>query len=136
LHEASVNYTSLEEFIEDKYPVDIIYSLFINCEVSQTGFRTQLLRAMLEKLKVNKKLKFYVQSTDVPPPYEVFWKVKNEGDIAKSRNNHRGQLLNDNGTQSRKENTNFAGPHYVECYIIKNGICVARDRIDVPISNI
>ena len=31
------------------------------------------------------------------------------------------------------ENTNFAGEHWVECYIIKNGICVARDNVSVPI---
>ncbi|MBR0340863.1 MAG: hypothetical protein IJH64_01160 [Oscillospiraceae bacterium] len=31
------------------------------------------------------------------------------------------------------ERTDFYGPHYVECYIIKNGICVARAKVDVPI---
>ena len=31
------------------------------------------------------------------------------------------------------ESTNFYGPHYVECYIIKDGICVARDKIAVNI---
>ena len=36
--------------------------------------------------------------------------------------------------EKRKEDTNFEGAHYVECYIIKNNVCVARDRIDVPIS--
>jgi hypothetical protein len=34
-----------------------------------------------------------------------------------------------------KENSNFEGAHFVECYIIKDGFCVARDRIDVPISD-
>ena len=46
----------------------------------------------------------------------------------------RGQIIDDNGTEKRKEDTNFEGAHYVECYIIKNNVCVARDRIDVPIS--
>ena len=26
----------------------------------------------------------------------------------------------------------FYGPHYVECYVIKNGVVVARDKILVP----
>ncbi len=134
--ESSTNYTVNEEFIEDKYPVDITNSLTINCEVTQSGFRPQFLRVMLEKLKVNKKLKFFIQSTDVLGDYDVIWKVKNEGEIAKARNNFRGQLINDNGTHTRNENSNFAGPHFVECYLIKNGICIARDRIDVPISNL
>ncbi|WP_404817815.1 nucleotide-binding domain-containing protein [Rhodococcus rhodochrous] len=29
----------------------------------------------------------------------------------------------------------FKGAHVVECYVIKDGIVVARDRIDVPIDN-
>ena len=33
------------------------------------------------------------------------------------------------------EHSDFKGEHVVECYIVKNGIVVARDRIDVPISN-
>jgi hypothetical protein len=28
----------------------------------------------------------------------------------------------------------FRGDHYVECYVIKDGIVVARDRLRVPIS--
>ena len=28
----------------------------------------------------------------------------------------------------------FNGLHYVECYIVKNGICLARSRIMVPIN--
>lgn len=134
--ESSVDYTSSEEYIEQSYPVDIRYSLTINCEVSQAGFRTELLRNMTDRLRLNKKLRFYIQHTEVPKPYEVKWKVKNEGSIAKAKNNFRGQILNDDGRESRNENSNFGGPHFVECYIIKHGVCVARDRIDVPISNL
>lgn len=136
INEASENYTTNEEYIEDKYPVDIKYRLKIDCEVSQAGFRTEFLRKMLDRLRVNKKLKFFIVMTDVPKPYIIKWKVKNEGAIAKQRNNFRGQILNDDGKEVRNENTNFSGAHFVECYVIKNDICVARDRIDVPISNI
>ncbi|SNR60275.1 hypothetical protein SAMN06265371_106185 [Lutibacter agarilyticus] len=136
IKEQSIDYTENEEFIEDLFPVDIITSMRINCEVNQPGFRVEFLRNMYSKLKINKKLKFYIESNDVKKPYLVKWKVKNEGSIAKSRNNLRGHILNDKGSEFRKENSNFAGAHFVECYIIKDNICVARDRIDVPISNI
>ena len=56
--------------------------------------------------------------------------------IAKDKNMLRGQIVKDNGTEIRNEDTNFEGAHFVECYIIKDGICVARDRIDVPIANL
>ncbi|KAA6337677.1 hypothetical protein EZS27_014249 [termite gut metagenome] len=135
LMEASLNYTSNEEYIEDLYPVDITNILRIDCEVNQAGFRTELLRKMLMKLKVKKKLKFFIEYTDTERPYIVKWKVKNEGAIAKQRNNFRGQILNDNGSETRTENSDFEGEHYVECYLIKDNVCIARDRIDVPISN-
>ena len=60
--------------------------------------------------------------------------MKNEGEIAKQKNNFRGQIFN--GTNIRNETSSFGGSHFVECYIIKNNVCVARDRIEVPISNI
>ena len=34
----------------------------------------------------------------------------------------------------RKESTTFKGSHFVECYIIKDSVVIARDTIDVPIS--
>jgi len=134
IKESAANYTANEEFIEDFFPVDITNRLRIECEVKQDGFRTELLRK-IGFLKVNKKLKFYIDDTDVRKPYTVKWKVKNEGEIAKSRNNLRGEILDDDGKEIRNENSNFAGSHFVECYIIKDNVCVARDRIDVPISN-
>jgi hypothetical protein len=136
IKEASVNYTVQEQFIEELYPVDITNSLSINCEVIQNGYRVAFLREMLDRLKINKKLNFFIQNTDVQKPYSVKWKVKNEGQIAKDKNMLRGQIFNDNGSEKRTENSNFEGAHFVECFIIKNNICVARDRIDVPISNL
>ena len=43
------------------------------------------------------------------------------GEIIKTDRNH------------QYEHTDFYGPHFVECYLVKNGVCVARDKIDVPI---
>ena len=136
IKEAAVNYTIQEEYIEERYPIDIKYPLTINCRVKQNGFQIALLKEMLEKLRKNKKLEFFIQNTEVQKPYQVFWKIKNEGQIAKDKNMLRGQIVKDNGSEIRNEDTNFEGAHFVECYIIKDGICVARDRIDVPIANL
>jgi len=67
-------------------------------------------------------------------PYSVYWKVRNVGPEAERRDMTRGKILDDRGNSERIENTNFYGPHYVECYIIEDGVCAARDRIGVPIS--
>jgi hypothetical protein len=36
-------------------------------------------------------------------------------------------------SQSIEETSDFAGSHFVECYLVKNGICVAKDRLSVNI---
>ncbi|UPZ36517.1 nucleotidyltransferase domain-containing protein [Sphingobacterium sp. PCS056] len=136
IKERSYNYVANEQYIEERYPMDISNMLRINCEVQQAGFRTELLRTV-KFLRKNKKLKFFIESTDVEEPYNVLWKVKNEGWIAKQRNTLRGEILESNlSGNMRKESSDFEGGHFVECYIIKDGYCVARDRIDVPISNV
>lgn len=127
-----------EEYIEDIHNVDIRYSLKIDCEVSQSGFRTEMLSKFLEKrfpLLAGKKLLFRIVHTNVPHPYTVKWKIRNVGELAEQRDQIRGQIWVDGGNQSRDERTNFQGGHFAECYIVKNNVCVARDRIDVPISS-
>lgn len=130
--------TNTEEFIEDQFSVDIRNEVKIDCDVSQDGFLPRSLREFLEKhipLLQNRKLRFYVSHCDVKPPFKVKWKVRNVGYEAEKRNQIRGQILNDRGGHEQKETTNFFGPHFVECYIIKGRHCVARDSIDVPIAN-
>lgn len=36
----------------------------------------------------------------------------------------------------QKEHTDFQGEHYVECYLVKNNVCVAKGHIDVPIGTL
>lgn len=131
------SYRNAEEFIESNYPVDIRFDLKIDCDVKQSGFREGSLRDFLFrkiKLMPNKSLRFYIERIDVPPPYKVKWKVTNRGEQAIKRNCLRGQIIDDQGSEERREGTNFKGSHFVECYIIKNNLVVARDIIDVPIS--
>lgn len=131
------SYRNTEEFIESYYPVDIRYDLKIDCDVKQSGFREGSLREYLfKKIKLmpNKSLRFYIERIDVPTPYTVKWKVTNRGEQAIKRDCLRGQIIDDQGSLERKESTNFKGSHFVECYIIKNNVVVARDIIDVPIS--
>ncbi|MGJ7032630.1 nucleotide-binding domain-containing protein [Niabella hirudinis] len=130
-------YRNTEEFIESYYPIDIRYDLKIDCEVKQNGYREGSLREFLLnkiRLRPNKSLKFHIVRMDVPAPYTVKWKVTNRGEQAIRRNCIRGQIIDDAGNYERKESTNFKGSHFVECYIIKDNVVVARDTIDVPIS--
>ena len=130
-------YEDTEEYIEWYYPVDIRYSLQIDCRITQDGFRPFLLSSWLRKggwLRHNRKLEFFINFTTCPNPYDVCWKVRNVGIVAEKKNMIRGQIQHTN-KKTHNEHTDFFGPHYVECYIIKNGVCVARDKIAVPIDN-
>jgi len=127
---------STEQFIENEYPVDIQYEVDIACEVLYRGARERVFRFMeatFPWLQLDRKLRFYIEKCNVPHPYKVIWKVRNRGPFAEARG-IRGQLLDDAGHQERTETTEFPGKHYVECYIISKGVCVARDRIPVPIA--
>lgn len=135
--ESARAFTNTEQFIEDQYPVDISRSVTIDCKVTQSGWRPASLRDMLRNkawLLPNKDLDFTITECDVPQPYTVKWKVLNRGNEAKRRNKIRGEVIPPNQAAARHERTSFRGEHLVECYIIKDGIVIARDSIDVPIS--
>jgi hypothetical protein len=133
------DWADTEEFIEDRYPVDIKYSLSLDCTVTQNGFSPRSLREMLAKtfrLSARKSLLFRADLTEMTAeePYTVMWKVLNVGDEARRKNMIRGQLAPDTGYCTKKETTDFRGDHVVECYVIKNEVVVARAQIEVPIS--
>jgi len=128
------DFISTEQFVEDLWPVDVRYSLCIECEVSQNGFREYLLREFLRRrlpLNRKKKLRFYIDSCDVPGNYKILWKVLNRGEEAFRRKCTRGTI--NAGDKEIVEETDFHGDHIVECYIEKEGVIVAKDRIHVPI---
>lgn len=125
-----------EQFIEDKFPVDIRYNLEIDCDISQNGFREHSLSYYINnnfKLFPKKDLKFKIVNHDLYGKFQIYWKVLNRGIEAQKRNQVRGQILKDEGNMEKIEKTSFNGNHIVECYAVKNGIVVAKDRIDVPI---
>lgn len=129
------SFADTEQFIEDLYPVNCSYCCNVSCYVSGNGWRPTLLSEFLAILKHflphNFEIRCNVQYTDCPLPYEVFWKVKNVGPEAARRNQIRGQIVEKG--KSIVEKSNFYGKHYIECYIVKNGVCVAKKRIDIPI---
>ncbi|WP_313638111.1 nucleotide-binding domain-containing protein [Paenibacillus sp.] len=141
----TASYSRTEQYIESTYPVDIKFTLRIDCKVEQNGFLVDTLRNVLRKgfklprsrsliFKIEEnELKDWLDKSDFPRNYKVYWKVLNRGEEAMRRDMVRGQILKDDGKEQRKEHTDFNGEHLVECYIIYRGVCVARDRIHVPI---
>jgi hypothetical protein len=79
------------------------------------------------KIHKNMWLKFAVK-TNTPPPYTVKWQVVNTGPEAARASQLRGDYYDSTSTGSdvRWESTSYSGVHWVEAFIIKDGICVAR----------
>lgn len=130
-------FNETEEFIEDIAPIDVRYPLAIDCDVEQQGFRQRLLSDLIAlglPLQARKTLKFKITRNDVPKPYTVKWKVLNIGQEAEKRDCIRGYITADQGHETIQESTSFKGDHVVECYILKDGVVVARSETNVPIS--
>jgi len=70
-------------------------------------------------------LRFYA-TTNVSAPYEVYWQVVNTGKEAESRRQLRGNFISSGSDLVREEATSYTGMHWVQCFIIKNGRCVAQ----------
>lgn len=123
-----------EKFLSDfGIPEKLTHTVRIDARVVQDDFRPFFLRIATQLLRKQRKLEFMIDNCNVPTPYSIKWKIKNTGNEAQNNGDLRGEIIDDLGYQNRKENTKYEGSHYVECYIIKDGVCLAKDRLDVPI---
>jgi hypothetical protein len=80
---------------------------------------------------LNKRLDLlFSASTNVAAPFQVYWQVVNTGKEAEDARQLRGEIVLSKtagvGGLTQKEATSYTGIHWVECFIVKNGVCVAR----------
>lgn len=130
------NSSTTEMHIDKLYSIEEEYQITIDCRVKENNIFENILSKLIgdaEKITKHKKLEFYIEDSNIPYPYTLKWKVKNNGDEAIKRGCIRGQIIDDDGSRSITESADFTGEHYVECYAIYNDKVVARDRIEVPI---
>jgi hypothetical protein len=73
---------------------------------------------------------YFVAETNVPRPFDVYWQVVNNGDEANRVGGLRGGIFHSQtagkGGLNQKEHSAYKGLHWVECFIVKDGICAAR----------
>lgn len=125
-----------EEFIENRFPVDIRYNISLECDIREGLTIRDLLQHKLrrrERVPIGRSLRFHITFCDVPGNYAVWWKVRNQGHEAERRHQLRGEITHDKGRMEITERSDFQGDHYVEAYAVKDGVCVAREHIKVPI---
>lgn len=121
--------------IRDHYTVSLT-SKFGN---SEHGSTWQEFQSNGPALKKHLYLRFH-GVTNTPKPYRVFWQVVNTGSDAINAGSLRGEIIESGSVGAgglhsttapgplRREQTLYTGMHWVECFIVKNGVCVARSR--------
>ena len=126
--------TAGEEFIDtDRHiPIRISETVRLTGRVRKAGvLKAYDLPRRGDRVGKGREIDFSVSECTVPQPYSVYWKVKNHGSEARECGQLRGQVVA--GESFRHESTSYVGSHYVEVYIVKDGVCVAKDRQPVII---
>jgi hypothetical protein len=110
-------------------------SLFYNCEI-YGRFKDITDRKKSKSINPQTTIPkdceiYFTATTNVPKPYDVYWQVVNTGDEAKNAfMGLRGGIFSaqtlGKGGLVQKEHSGYTGLHWIECFIVKNGICVAR----------
>jgi hypothetical protein len=130
-----VSYNNTEQQISDLgFPLRVnpVYKLRMLGRVGKKqGHRHYDLNTQGNRVGKQRDLYFAVKQCTVPTPYKIYWKILNRGEEALKLDSVRGQIHE--GTADHHEVTQFRGNHFVECYIVKDGICVAKDRQSVII---
>ena len=84
-----------EQFIEYAYngKIDIRNYLSIDYSISAESKTWKMLKKALSNYRVpiSRNLEFHIKNTDVEPPYQVKWKVRNIGPPAAAKNQERGR---------------------------------------------
>lgn len=127
------NATDTEEFYQDKgwkLSQSLKY-IDIHVQFEGKGFR----KASMNKpskipIGLITKLYFSVQRVS---GVKWYWKVRNVGDQANSRNQIRGQIKL--GSENNVEPTSFKGNHYVEVYGVQGTTITHFGKRDVPLEN-
>ena len=96
-------------------------------EVIQDGWRPKRI-SNGDTISKHRSLRF-TALTDAKKPYDVYWQVVNTGQEAKEAVSLRGEFYDSHirkGRKIRNESTLYQGMHWVECFIVKEDVCVAQ----------
>jgi hypothetical protein len=100
----------------------------VDCVRSRKGFRSTALKSGMPVSKHWSLL--FEAKTNIPHPYQVFWQVVNTGSEARAANQLRGGFYDGatfkKGVRQWRESTLYLGQHWIECFIMKNNLVVAR----------
>lgn len=83
---------------------------------------------------IGRSLQFEIDACTVQEPYEVYWKIRNAGPEAAIRKAFRGEIQKHGNIIY--ETSDFSGAHWVQAWIVKDGVAVATATQDVIIMSL
>jgi hypothetical protein len=113
----------------NRYHVEVEASLHSNREGNFLGRLKGMLVPRQHWLK-------FVAKTNAPKPFSIEWQVANIGQEARNARQLRGDFYQSDPQDGtvRWESTAYLGDHWVEAFVIQNGVCVARSGpVAVPV---
>ncbi|MGV3615161.1 MAG: SMODS domain-containing nucleotidyltransferase [Fimbriimonas sp.] len=117
-----------------RFAVNPAYRFRLSGRVSRVGgIGAYYLHDRGNKVRRGRHIRFKVEDCSVPEPFTIYWKVLNRGEEAKSNDAVRGEIEAGGRVWKYDEPTSFTGPHFVEAYAVRDGVCVAMDRQEVII---
>lgn len=66
----------------------------------------------------------FIARTNAKGDFKYYWQVVNTGKAARLATDLRGTIFE--GLQVRWEHTKYPGKHWIECFIVRNNICVSK----------
>ncbi len=109
------------------WPIEERYDASVTASASRQGFRTSRFsdKSPSSPLVKGTDIRFAL-TTSAPPPFEIRWQVVNTGQEALLDNDLRGDFIRDGVVHT--ETTKYSGRHFVQAFVLKDGVCVARSR--------
>lgn len=102
------------------------YAVRVNARYDRRGWRPAPFFSNSPPLPKGASLVFEVH-TNVPKPFEVYWQVVNTGEEAARAGQLRGKFYDSNKSgRTHQESTQYSGMHWIEAFVVKDDVCVAR----------
>ena len=132
-NEIGISLNSLSYHQKPKWEISSISKIDIEIKAyySWHSFKFKRIKSG-EALNKKGKLRFEVNALTLNiKDYDIYWQITNTGYEAINANCLRGDFYNsklEQGKRIRREETSYTGRHYVEAYLVKNGICYGKSK--------
>lgn len=104
-----------------------------NVDISARYKNTKKWHSLISKNPLPKNVEIqFTAHTNVKGSFDIYWQVVNTGQEASLKEDLRGNIFRaktaGRGGLQHKEITRYAGTHWIECFIVKDNVCVAHSQ--------